>query len=82
MAKINQEQTTVPVTFRVPASLHQLMQSETEKTGETMAEYGRRLISAHFNTQQLIAEITGQIKASETTIIQKIDSLAVEVDAQ
>ena len=78
MAKINREQTTVPVTFRVPASLHQLMQSETEKTGETMAEYGRRILAAHFNTQQLIAEITGQIKESEKAIIQKIDSLAIE----
>ncbi len=78
MSKIKREQTTVPVTFRVPAPLHELMQSETEKTGETMAEFGRRIIAAHFNTQQLVAVISDQIKLSEAAIIEKIDSLAIE----
>lgn len=78
MSRIHRELTTVPVTFRVPAPLHQLMQSETEKTGETMAEFGRRVVAGHFNTQQLVAEISDQIKQAETAIIQKIDSLAIE----
>ena len=69
---------SVPLTFRVPLSLHHLLEAEMAKTGESVADLGRRILSAHFNQEQFFQRFSSALTGTESRILQKIDSLAIE----